>query len=90
MSTRRSRPNRSQTRVPATSSGKEIQEVTEAGRIHIETIAPRGVHGSYEVRYAVRLPADAAANVSTTNGDLKAVGLAGTAQGDSGERPRGF
>jgi Putative adhesin/Domain of Unknown Function (DUF748) len=54
-----------------------IQETAEPPRVRVETIIPRGVHGSYEVRYQVRLPADAQVDVSTTNGPLTADGLAG-------------
>jgi hypothetical protein len=58
------------------SKGK-IQEIAEPDRVHVETIVPRGVQGSYEVRYEVRVPGDAQADISTTNGLLKADGLAG-------------
>lgn len=59
------------------SKGK-IQEIAEPARVHVETVVPRGVHGSYEVRYEVRVPGDAQADISTTNGSLKANGLAGS------------
>ncbi len=55
----------------------KVQENVEASHIHIETVVPRGVHGSYEVSYEVNVPADAQVDISTTNGPLKADGLAG-------------
>jgi len=55
----------------------KVQESAEPSRVHVETVMPRGVHGSYEVRYQVKLPVDAHAEISTTNGSLSADGLAG-------------
>ena len=54
-----------------------IDETISPARIKIETVVPRGVHGSYEVRYEVRVPVDAHAELSTTNGSVKADGLGG-------------
>jgi Toastrack DUF4097 len=55
-----------------------IDEAASADHVRVATVAPRGVHGgSYEVRYDVRLPADAHVQVSATNGSLKASGLTG-------------
>ena len=54
-----------------------IQETAEPAHVRVETMAPRVVHGSYEVRYDVRVPADAQMDVSITNGPLKAGGLSG-------------
>ena len=57
------------------SKGK-IEETVSPDRVKVETVIPRGVHGSYEVRYQVRVPPGVGAQVSTTNGSLKATGLA--------------
>jgi hypothetical protein len=54
-----------------------ILETTEPSRVRVETMSPRGIRGSYEVRYDVRVPADAQADISVTNGPLKADGLNG-------------
>lgn len=54
-----------------------IQERAGQGRVHIETMMPRGVHGSYEVQYDVRVPRDAETETSVTNGSLKVTGLDG-------------
>jgi hypothetical protein len=53
----------------------KIEETVTPERVKVETVVPRGVHGSYEVRYQVRLPPDVEAQVSTTNGAVKAHGL---------------
>ena len=54
-----------------------IQETNEPAHVRVETMSPRGIHGSYEVRYDVRVPADSQADISVTNGPLKADGLNG-------------
>jgi hypothetical protein len=54
-----------------------IQETKEPAHVRVETMSPRGVRGSYEVRYDVRMPAEAQADISVTNGPLKADGLNG-------------
>ena len=54
-----------------------IQETKEPAHVRVETMSPRAVHGSYEVRYEVRVPADAQTEISITNGPLKADGLTG-------------
>jgi hypothetical protein len=56
------------------SKGK-IEETVTPERVKVETVVPKGLHGSYEVRYQVRLPAGIEAQVSTTNGAVKASGL---------------
>ena len=56
------------------SKGK-IEETVTPERVKVETVVPRGVHGSYEVRYQVRLPPGIEAQVSAANGSVKAVGL---------------
>ena len=56
------------------SKGK-IEETVSPERVKVETVVPRGVHGSYEVRYRVRVPPGVNAQVSTTNGSVKATGL---------------
>jgi hypothetical protein len=58
------------------SKGK-IEETVTPERVKVETVVPRRVHGSYEVRYQVRLPPGIEAQVSTTNGSVKAIGLTG-------------
>lgn len=55
-----------------------ITEAVQPDHIKVETVVPRGVRGSYVVRYRVSVPADAAATVSTTNGSVKATGLSGS------------
>lgn len=55
----------------------KIQEIAEPARVHIETMLPRGIRGSYVVRYDVRVPPGSRTDVSTTNGSLKATGLQG-------------
>jgi hypothetical protein len=55
-----------------------IDETASATRVKIETVVPRGVHGSYEVRYTIRLPASVEAQISTMNGRVKAEGVTGT------------
>jgi Putative adhesin len=55
-----------------------ILESAEPARVHIETMTPRDIRGSYVVRYEVRVPPGAAASVSATSGSLKATGLSGT------------
>jgi len=52
-----------------------IQETSEPTHVRVETISPRGVHGSYEVQYDVSVPPDAQTEISITNGPLKADGL---------------
>jgi hypothetical protein len=52
-----------------------IEETASPERVAVETVAPRGVHGSYEVRYRVRVPPQADIRVSTTNGSVTATGL---------------
>jgi putative adhesin len=52
-----------------------VQEISEPGRVHIETMSPRGVHGSYEVRYDVRVPAASLVDLSMTSGSIQADGL---------------
>ena len=54
-----------------------IQETKEPAHVRVETMSPRAVHGSYEVRYDVRVPSDAQTEISITNGALKAAGLTG-------------
>jgi hypothetical protein len=54
-----------------------IQEIAEPGRVHIETIMPRGIRGSYVAHYEVKVPPGSRTDVSTTNGALKASGLDG-------------
>ena len=54
-----------------------IQETKEPAHVRVETMSPRAMHGSYEVRYEVRVPADAQTEISITNGPLKADGLTG-------------
>jgi DUF4097 and DUF4098 domain-containing protein YvlB len=54
-----------------------IEETVSPGSVKVETIVPRGVRGSYEVRYEVRVPRDAQTQVSTTNGSVKADGVGG-------------
>ena len=54
-----------------------IEETASPERVKVETVVPRGVHGSYEVRYRVQLPSGLEAAVSTTNGSVTANGLSG-------------
>ena len=54
-----------------------IRETAEPARVRLETTIPRGVSGSYTVQYDARVPADAVTEISTTNGSLKADGIAG-------------
>lgn len=57
------------------SKGK-IEEQASPVHVKIETVVPRGIRrASYEVRYDVRVPADAETQLSTTNGSVKAAGL---------------
>ena len=56
----------------------KITEDISPDRVKVETVIPRGVRGSYEVRYRVRAPADAVTTLSTTNGSVKAEGLGGS------------
>jgi hypothetical protein len=53
----------------------KIEETVSLERVKVETVVPRGVHGSYEARYQIRVPSGVTAQVSTTNGSLKATGL---------------
>jgi hypothetical protein len=55
----------------------KIQETTEPAHLRIETMMPRGIHGSYEVRYDVKVPPGSRMDVSTTNGSLKVSALDG-------------
>jgi hypothetical protein len=54
-----------------------IQETSGPAGVRVETMLPRGVRGSYEVAYDVRVPRDAQTEISSTNGPLKAEGLDG-------------
>jgi hypothetical protein len=54
-----------------------IEETVSPGGVKIETVVPRGVGGSYEVRYKIQVPPGIDASVSTTNGSIKADGLTG-------------
>jgi hypothetical protein len=54
-----------------------IQETKDPAHVRVETMSPRSVRGSYEVNYDVRVPASAKADLSVTNGPLKADGLSG-------------
>jgi hypothetical protein len=54
-----------------------IQEVAEPAHVHIETMAPRGLNGSYSVRYEVKVPPRASVDLASTNGDVTASGLTG-------------
>jgi hypothetical protein len=54
-----------------------VQETNEPAHVRVETMSPRAVHGSYQVRYDVHVPAGAQADISVTNGPLKADGLNG-------------
>ena len=56
------------------SKGK-IQEIAEASRVYVETMMPRGIHGSYVVHYEVRVPPGSRTDVSTTSGSLNVSGL---------------
>jgi hypothetical protein len=58
------------------SRGK-IQETSGPAGVRVETMLPRGVRGTYEVTYDVRVPRDARTEISSTNGPLKAEGLTG-------------
>ena len=58
-------------------AGGKILENVDANHIRVETVIPRGVRGSYEVRYDIHTPADALVEFSTTNGSLKVDGLTG-------------
>jgi hypothetical protein len=57
----------------------KIQEISEPGRVHIESVVPRGIPpgGSFVVSYDVRIPPGARVDVSSTNGSVKASGLDG-------------
>jgi hypothetical protein len=54
-----------------------IQELTEPARIHVETMRPRGVGGTYTVSYDVRVPPGARIDVSANSGSFHATGLDG-------------
>jgi len=54
-----------------------VQESSEPGRVHVETTNPRGIHGSYEVRFDVSVPPGAQVDASATNGPLNARDLEG-------------
>ncbi len=55
----------------------KIEETVSPERVKVETVIPRGTHGSYEVRYELRVPPGALAQISTTNGSAKATALTG-------------
>jgi hypothetical protein len=54
-----------------------IEETTSPAGVKIETVMPKPNPGSYEVRYKIQMPPGVEANVSTTNGSVKAAGLTG-------------
>jgi putative adhesin len=54
-----------------------IEETTSPAGVKIETVMPKPNPGSYEVRYQIKVPAGVEAQVSTTNGSVKATGLTG-------------
>ena len=58
----------------------KIQEVSQPDLLHIETVMPRGIHGSYIVNYDVRVPPGSRTDVSTTNGTIKMTALDGKAK----------
>ncbi len=55
----------------------EIREDVSADRVHLESKSPGGFgfHGSVEVQYTVRLPANAAVDLRDTNGRIDVTGL---------------
>jgi DUF4097 and DUF4098 domain-containing protein YvlB len=55
----------------------KIEETISRERVKVETVVPRGIHGSYEVRYQVRVPFGVETQVSTTNGSVTASGMGG-------------
>jgi hypothetical protein len=55
----------------------KIEEITSPAGVKIETVAPRRVHGSYEVRYKIQVPSAVELQVSATNGSVTANGLHG-------------
>jgi hypothetical protein len=56
----------------------QIQETADPAHIKIVSVPPSRIVGAgYEARYEVRVPADAEADISTTNGALNVVGLHG-------------
>jgi hypothetical protein len=59
------------------SKGK-IQEAAEPARVHVETVVPRAVHGSYTVSYELKVPPGARVDATTTNGNVSALGINGT------------
>jgi putative adhesin len=59
------------------SKGK-IEEAVSSGRVKIETVVPRRVHGSYQVRYKVTVPPGVVTHLSATNGPVKSTGFTGT------------
>jgi hypothetical protein len=58
-----------------------IEEQVSSSRVKVETVIPRGMHGSFMVRYDVRVPANVETFISTTNGSLRGGGLAGKFKG---------
>jgi hypothetical protein len=54
-----------------------VEETTSPAGVKIETVMPKPNPGSYEVRYQIKVPAGVEAQVSTTNGSVKATGLTG-------------
>jgi putative adhesin len=55
----------------------QIQETVGPAHIKVVSVPPSRIAGGYEARYEVRVPADAEADISTTNGALDVVGLNG-------------
>jgi hypothetical protein len=53
----------------------KIEETVSPERVKVETVVPRGTSGRYEVRYHVALPPGITAQVSTTNGGLRAAAI---------------
>jgi len=54
-----------------------IEETTSPDGVKVETVVPRGMSGSYEVRYEIHVTPGVEARVSTSNGSVKATGLTG-------------
>jgi hypothetical protein len=53
----------------------KIQETASPNSVKVETVMPRGVRGSYQVRYQASVPQGTSIEVSTTNGSVTATGL---------------